>query len=138
WTPEEGVARVHALLRQLEARGPSPGLARLYTTLAELVGSSGHDDDHCLVAADRAVALARVVQDAYVLGRAEWHRGMALLGLGRLEEAQRALEAAIAQAEAVNDLATLADALNIVGCVYEDRGAFARSHLYAERALAIA
>jgi tetratricopeptide (TPR) repeat protein/transcriptional regulator with XRE-family HTH domain len=136
-TPEEGVARVRTLLPQLEARGPSPGLARLYTALARLLEISGRGDQF-LEAAERAVALARVVQDEHILCRAEYEQGTALSQLGRHEESKWALEAAIAHAEAVDDLGTLSHALDMVGCIYEERGEYAESRAYAERALAVA
>jgi tetratricopeptide (TPR) repeat protein len=58
--------------------------------------------------------------------------------LGRQEEAQRALEAAIAHAGTAGDLVTLSQALDMVGCAYEDRGDIGRSRAYTERALAVA
>jgi tetratricopeptide (TPR) repeat protein len=79
-----------------------------------------------------------MVQDEHILGKAEWHRGCALAVLGRPDESRQALEAATAHAEAVDDLASLSHALDMVGCNYEERGEIGQSRVYAERALAVA
>jgi tetratricopeptide (TPR) repeat protein len=136
-TPGEGVARVQALTVQLEAHGPSPGLARLYTALARLLEISGRYDQ-MLAAAERAVTLAHEAQDDQILGRAESRVAEALCGLGRREEARLVLEAATAHAEAVGDLASLSYALDFVGNTYEAQGEYAQSRAYAEQALVVA
>src|SRR5205085_9878055 len=108
-----------------------------YTTLAWRGLCRGRYDEQ-LAAAERAVDLARTVDDNRLLAEVELWRGEALLHLARLEEALRAMETAISLAEAAGDLHILTWALTYASATYEDRGEFTRSRLYGERALAVA
>jgi tetratricopeptide (TPR) repeat protein len=79
-----------------------------------------------------------VVGDDRILADAETKRGLALLFLGRMEDAQRVLEEAIPRAEAVGDLDILRQVLTSVANVYGTRGELEQGRRYAERALEVA
>jgi tetratricopeptide (TPR) repeat protein len=136
-TAEDGVRRLRAALETWTQHEPSPGLAALYAALAHLYFASGRTGEQ-LAAAERAAELARVVGDDRILADAENRRGLALLLLGRLEEAQQVLEETIPLTEAVGDLNTLARVLTNVAGVYRARGEWDRSRQCAERALEMA
>jgi transcriptional regulator with XRE-family HTH domain/tetratricopeptide (TPR) repeat protein len=139
-TPEEGVRRLRPLVdaQALNAtpRVPGPGLAALYTALAHLCYMGGRYPEH-LEAAERATALARAVGDERLLAEAEFERGVALAERSAAE-ALPVLAEASRLAEEVGDLDTLCYALDLMGCVYENSGAFGPARQYTERALAVA
>jgi tetratricopeptide (TPR) repeat protein len=136
-TQRAGIERLQALLPTLEARPPTPGLAALSAELANLFFHSGSYQEE-LAAADRAADIARLLNEEHLLAPAAYHRGMALVWLGRTAEGQRALDEAIARAEAVGDLNSLCDTLDTVGLLYTDRGDFERGRTYYERAASVA
>jgi tetratricopeptide (TPR) repeat protein len=136
-TAEDGVRRLRAALETVSMREPSHGLAALYAALAHLYFASGRTGEQ-LTAAERTVELARVVGDDRILADAETKRGLALLLLGRMEEAQRVLEEAIPLAEAVGDLDILRQVLTSAASVYITRGELERGRRHAERALEVA
>ncbi len=137
-TPEEGVPRLQQQLAPLEEAGASHELAMLYAALAHLFFISGRYGEQ-LVAAERAVALARLVGDDRVLAVAEGRRGLALMMTADHAAAGLpALREAIRVAESVGDLDTLRSALNNVAYMYMIEGEFTRSRHYAEQALEVA
>jgi tetratricopeptide (TPR) repeat protein len=147
-TPEEGLRRLRPLVdpQALKAahQPPGPGLAALYTALAHLCYMGGHYSEH-LEAAEQAVALAHTVGDERLLAAAQFERGVALTQRGgvalterSVAEALPALEEASRLAEVVGDLDTLCYALDLMGCAYENSGAFEPARQYTERALAAA
>jgi tetratricopeptide (TPR) repeat protein len=109
----------------------------LYAELANLFFLIGRNQEE-LATADRAAQIARLSNEERLLALAAYHRGMALVWLGRIADGQRALEEAIARAEAVGDLNTLCDVLDMVGLLYTDRGDFERGRTYYERAASVA
>jgi tetratricopeptide (TPR) repeat protein len=136
-TAEDGIRRLRAALEAVGMDEPTPGLAALYAALAHLYFAGGRIDEQ-LVAAERAMELARAVGDDRILADAETKRALALLLLGRLEDAQRVLEEAIPLAEAVGDLDILGRMLTNVGSVYGAIGELEQGRRYAERALEVA
>ena len=132
-TPQAGVARIEPLLASLGASGATPGLATLYVTLAYLYFAGGRYVEQ-LAAAERAVELARTLQEERTLVVAQDRRALALLMLGRLGECQLLLaEEVIPRAESAEDLRTLARALDNLGAVYGLRGDAERERQYLER-----
>jgi len=136
-TPEEGVRRFQPLVDTLESHGPSHGMAALYAALAHLYFATGRYPEQ-LVAAERAMQAARLLDDDRLLAEAEGRRSLALLMLGRPEEALVVSERVTAVAEVVGDLDSLRRALNVAATIYRDRGEFAAARRDIERALAIA
>jgi DNA-binding SARP family transcriptional activator/uncharacterized protein (DUF924 family) len=154
-TPDEGVTHLsrisasettaNGLLGSLEESsgaltqsGPArASLAALYVALARLFYAMGRHTEE-LTAAERAVELARVVQNDLILAEAEVRRGSALTNLGHVEEGLQVLERAILLAETAGDLRSLCIALNNVAEVYRVAGKFAQSRTYIERAIAVA
>src|ERR1051326_5427091 len=94
-TPQAGVARIEPLLASLGASGATPGLATLYVTLAYLYFAGGRYVEQ-LAAAERAVELARTLQEERTLVVAQDRRALALLMLGRLGECQLLLAEGVA------------------------------------------
>jgi len=137
-TPHEGIARLRPLRDALAALEISQqALAALDLALAQLYYISGQHDQQ-LIAATRAVELAREVGAEPTLVQAELRRGNALLMLGRMDEGATVVEGAIPLAEVTGDLWSLAHALNSISVVYETHGEFERTHGYVERAFAVA
>jgi tetratricopeptide (TPR) repeat protein/transcriptional regulator with XRE-family HTH domain len=134
---QEGVRHLQPLLETLEASGPSHALAGLYAALADLFYAGGQTREQ-LAAAARAVALARVLGEERILADAETRWSLALLAMGRVEEARRVLEEVIPRAEAVGDLDILNRALTTITGVYIARGEYDKSGRYGKRALEVA
>ncbi len=136
-TPQEGITRLQPLIEHGAARVASHGLAALHAALAHLCFVAGRYEEQ-RAAAERAAALARAVGDDRVRADAEQRRGLALLMLGRDEEALGVFAEVVPLAEAVGDLNSLCLALNNVASIYNAKGEFATSRPYLERALAVA
>jgi tetratricopeptide (TPR) repeat protein len=105
-TPEDGIPRLEDMIARAEAGSLSACLAALYSAISNLYYLSGRYRDQ-LAASERAVALSWVVADDRLRGQAEVRRGMALMTLGRLDDAIKAYQTAIPLAEAAQDLDTL-------------------------------
>jgi class 3 adenylate cyclase/tetratricopeptide (TPR) repeat protein len=145
-TPEDGIRRIRALLDQIEAatdingdtRGESPtaqpGVASLYAALANLYEEGERFSDQ-LVAAERALELARAVGDERILAESEMWRAAALAELGDPDDARQMLEDVIPLAESTGDLLTLSRAFNLLAWVYSEAGQYDRERQYRERAL---
>jgi tetratricopeptide (TPR) repeat protein len=88
--------------------------------------------------AEQAVELGRALQDEQILAEAEGRRGLALVVLGRVEEALPVLEEAIRRSDAVGDLHSLYRSLNNLSALHEHRGAFAQAAPCSKRALEVA
>ncbi|HZS92214.1 MAG TPA: AAA family ATPase [Chloroflexota bacterium] len=136
-TPIEGIARLRPILATLEARPPSQALAALYNALADLLYVTGQYDEE-LAAGERAVEIARTLQDERLMSFAKYQKGMALAFMGRTDEGLHVLDEAIAQAEAVGDLYTVCVALDPVGYTRMVRGEFEASARCYELAVATA
>jgi tetratricopeptide (TPR) repeat protein len=84
------------------------------------------------------VELARAVGDDRILADAETKRALALLLLGRMEDARSVLEEAIPLADAAGDLEILGRMLTNVGSVYVATGELEQGRRCAQRALEVA
>jgi tetratricopeptide (TPR) repeat protein len=111
--------------------------AQLQGALSGLCFMAGHYRD-ALDAAERAVGAAQTTGDGGLLARERLQLGVALFTVGRLTEATEQLEHAIAGADAVGELETLAEALRMASWVYQTRGAFAQSQAVQVRGLVVA
>ncbi len=136
-TPNEGMARVGALLASLETGGARPGLASLYSRLSFLLCVTGRYE-FGLMAATRATDMARELGDKGILGHAGSSRGMALMMLGRLDEALEALLEAIPLAEDAGELEALASTLTNVATIHMWRGQFDLAWPAAEESIRVA
>lgn len=140
-TPSEGRAYLRSLLAAVEAPHrsvvPSETLAQLYGSLAFLCFVGG-DYAGQLNAAERMAELVRDGRDTTRLAQAERARGLALIKLGRLDEALVAEEATLHAAEVAGDLDSMVSALNDLAANYRQRGELRTSWSYSERALAAA
>ena len=136
-TVDDGIGRIQALLARFEVDRASPGLAALYAKLAQLYFLAGRYGEQ-LIAAERAVELARDVADVKLQAEVTWMHGLALACTQRLEDGTRAMEEASRLAEAIGDLFTLSHALNNLAIWYGNRGEHARSRSCSERALEVA
>jgi tetratricopeptide (TPR) repeat protein len=146
-TPEIGIARLGPLLDDLRGEGLSGiGQARLYGALAHLLWRSGWFTEgtaaarrlaDAVVAAERAMDLARAAHDDGVLVRAMYTRASALLWLGRVEEALTAHEELLPLAEAAGDLLTLFSGFVHLQVLHEYRGEFAQEQRYIDRCVAL-
>jgi tetratricopeptide (TPR) repeat protein len=135
--PDAGLERIRALLETVEARGPSPTLARLYQALGHLLYFSGRIDE-ARAATERLADLARTLGDAQLLAPAELARGNELRMMGRVEEALPVMEEAIRLAESLHHPAGLIGALDNMAWVFIGRGELAAAAQHNGRALALA
>jgi tetratricopeptide (TPR) repeat protein/transcriptional regulator with XRE-family HTH domain len=133
-TPSAGIARVQPSLEPLATKGLSArGRAMLQFTLATLYNNGSLYAEE-LEMAEQAVELARSLGDDALAAQTQAVRGMALMHLGRLDEAVLTLEEAASVAETVGDLLTLSRAfMNLMG-THIRRGAFAQARASGERA----
>jgi predicted ATPase/DNA-binding XRE family transcriptional regulator len=132
------VRRLQQLAERLEARGPSHGLVKLYAVLADLLTWYCGRYSEGQVTTERAVELARVLGDTQLLAEALAAHGHAQLAVGRLAQAQQALEEAIPLAEAAGDFVeSLPKALWLLSIVYLLYGELDRSTTYCERELVV-
>jgi tetratricopeptide (TPR) repeat protein len=136
-TPDEGLAHIQPLLDALDEHSPPAGSETLYQVLAHLYFASRRYARQ-LAAADRAADLARSAGNDWVLADAENDRGLALLLLGRPEEALPFLGRAAQLAQAVGNLNTLNWALSNTGSAYLRLGELEMARRYMERALELA
>ena len=136
-TTQEGIAQLQPMLEMLTWSGPSPGLAALHISLAELFQAAGRYREG-LEAAGRASELARAIGDDRLLADAGQRRSQGLALLGQVEEARRVLEEVIPLAEAVGDLNTLRLAVGNLGEAYMHLGNLDAAGRYKERWLEVA
>jgi tetratricopeptide (TPR) repeat protein len=131
------VRTLQAALAPLDDDDETPtsrGLVRLYMALVDPLYSLNRFED-ALTAGWRALELARQVGDQGLIARATVGHGLALHGIGRLDEARAVLEDAVPLAEAWGDLAGLAEGLTRTGDIYITQGRPERGREYYERAL---
>ena len=112
-------------------------LAEMNIALAQCY-SINADFGAILTAGNRAASLARVANDRRLLAQAQLYCGHALSGLDQLDDALLVIEQVIPEAEAVQDLLTLSEALNTLAQLYEGRGEFGKSIPMMDRALEVA
>jgi tetratricopeptide (TPR) repeat protein len=135
--PEEGIARLLPLLEERKEEVASAGLVLLQAALAGLYQET-HQYQKQLVVAERAVAMAKALQDDTLLVQAQHGYGLALGLLHRDEEALSVLEVQVSLAEAVGDLFNLSADLNNLAELWMRRGAFTQGCHYGERAVEVA
>jgi tetratricopeptide (TPR) repeat protein len=112
-------------------------LAEINIALAQLY-SVNADFTSMLEAGNRATSLARATTDRRLLAQAQLFCGHALNGLDRPDDSLSVIEQVIPEAEAVEDLLTLSEALNTLAQMYESRGEFGKSIPMMDRALEVA
>ena len=137
-TGELGLTRVEPLLipAALEALKPATQ-AELWRAHAILLFGQNRYSEQ-LISARRAAALARAINDTRALARSQRVEGLALVQLGRLDDALPVLRDTIRSAEVVGDLDSLSAALNDSAAVYRMRGELAASWTYSGRAVEVA
>ena len=135
--PEEGLRRLRPAVEALSTSAGSESVAALYVALGHLCWAC-HRLDEQLAAAERAAALAPLVQDGKLLAEIGWMHGFALTMADRSDEALAVMEATVPLAEAAGDLYSLAHTLNNMGCIYDGMGKREEAKPYFDRALAAA
>src|SRR5262249_22662402 len=137
-TPQEGIARLQPLLTPgAKDAMPARSLAAVYLALLELYYIAGRYSDQ-LEAAEQAKLLAVALADVVVLAETEGRRALALLYLGRVDEALRMLETIIPLLEHAENYWALPHALHFAALAYQMRGEFDLARRYAEQGLAAA
>ena len=136
----ETIARLRRVIVLAEARGPSPGLAQLYLSLAyQYMYSLQYAEE--LDAVEQALQVAQAAHDPLLVARARTWHGTALYLVGRLEEALAELEAALPvleQPEALEDVDGLRRAMIDLGLVLTHLGRVREAEVHFQRALALA
>lgn len=140
-TYDAGIARIQSLLETVTGGGEglraTPAQVSLRVVLSSLfLERSSYTEALC--AGEEAVVVAQMVGDSGLLAQAEGRRGLALLLLGRREEARKVLEAVVPLAEAAYDLDTLNRALLNIALSYLWAGKYQVGRPFLERALALA
>ncbi|HLJ69602.1 MAG TPA: AAA family ATPase [Chloroflexota bacterium] len=135
----EGIARLEPLLERFELmegadRPHLMALAELLLALGDLYYEAGRYPEE-LDAAERAVELGRLLRENRLITDGERQKGLALLSLGRREEARGVWAAALPLMEATRDLYNLSHTLNNLAIVCSDSQQAAE---YVDRALAVA
>jgi tetratricopeptide (TPR) repeat protein len=136
-TPREGLGCIQPWVGPIEALASPTALAALYEALAILFFGIGQNGDF-LATIERAVAQARLGDDAHAQARVTMNLGNALQMVGRVEESLRITAEAIRLAEVANDQEFLCTALQNTGYNHIYRGEFALGEQFVQRALAIA
>lgn len=136
-TSATGIKRIRATLETGKANESLAGRAALQVALADLYYAAGRYREQ-LAAAEEAASLARALGNEILLTQAEQWRTTALLTLGRPEDALPALEEVIPISKALGDLSSHLNALNHAAQAHIQRGEFATSQSYIDRALATA
>jgi transcriptional regulator with XRE-family HTH domain/tetratricopeptide (TPR) repeat protein len=131
-----GEATENDAARQVLPVSPE-ALARLEEALAGLVFLAG-DYLGALGTAQRAVEVAKAIQDVGLLARGQLRFGVALHTVGRTKEAVENLKRAVEGAEVAQDLETLAEAMRMESWALQTRGAFAQSQAIQPRAMSTA
>jgi transcriptional regulator with XRE-family HTH domain len=142
-----GIARFGPMIDDLQVRGLSAlGQARLHSALAHVLHRGAFYDagetapgrlSEAVLAAERAMTLARAGGDDEVLAQAILAQGLALGWLGRLEEALDVIEGALPLAEASGDIQLLFFTLVQAQIGREIHGDFELSQRYVDRGLAV-
>jgi predicted ATPase/DNA-binding XRE family transcriptional regulator len=136
-TSEAGLQRLEPLLASARAAFSPHAQAALYTAMGQLLFSAARYGEQ-LAATDRAIELLGATHDDRMLAEAERGQALALLNLGRTEEASQRLEHARLVSEAAGDLANVCGCLSALAHIYAIKADFAQSRRYAEHGLALA
>ena len=136
-TPEAGLAHIQGVLDSPDSETLMPAtLAGLLSAQAFLCFVNGRYHEQ-LAIDERIVALARSVGDAALTARAQAHRALALVMLGRFEEAQPAIEHVLPQLETSDDPTSLVMGLNALAGAFAARGTLAEAERYMDKQLDI-
>ncbi len=137
-TGELGLIRVEPQLTPatLQALKPTTQVALWCAHAVLLFGQNRYVEQ--LASAQRAAALAQAANDISALARSKRLEGLALVQLGRLEQALPVLRDTVRSAEIVGDLDSLSAALNDSAAVYRVRGELTSSWTYSARAVEVA
>jgi tetratricopeptide (TPR) repeat protein len=137
-TTEAGIARLRPLAALLEPRGPTLGIAAVYSTLAHLYFVECREVEG-LAAADRMMEIARALGDERRIAQALGRRSAILTRMvDGFEEWEEAAAACLAAGEQAGDPEGLVWALEDVGETHNRRGRFELAWLYFDRALRLA
>ncbi|HCG00133.1 MAG TPA: hypothetical protein DEV93_06265 [Chloroflexi bacterium] len=136
-TIREGVERVEQLLNKVSEAAPSSALAAIYAALARLYYFGNHQRKS-LMAAERAVELARAVSDERILVQAEVRRAAALYLLGHLDEALPSAQGAYQLANRMGDRDSACRALHTISAVHMVKGELVESERFRRLMLAVA
>lgn len=136
---EQGISRVEPLLQRFEHTDHADrlhlsALAELLLALGDLYYEAGRYLDE-LAAAERAAGLGRQLGEDHLITDGERQRGLALISLGRREEAMCVWAAALPRMEATRDLYNLSHTLNNLSMGCSDQQ---QATEYVERALKVA
>jgi tetratricopeptide (TPR) repeat protein len=142
--PVEGIVNLESQIARLDTKHASDELAfstharaELYTALAFLKGTSGLHGES-LEAAENGLGFARQTNDALLEAQAQALCGFGLCGLGRLEEADRALSVAIPELAARKEQRVRWLALNVLSFAHILRGSWDQGEQYVVSGLAAA
>jgi tetratricopeptide (TPR) repeat protein len=134
-TASEGLSLLESSIDTIAKGGISPvTLAEINIALAQLY-SVKLDFTAMLEAGERAVNMALAANDRRLLAQSQLYCGHALNGLDKPDDSLAVIEQVIPEAEAVEDLLTLSEALNALAQTYESRGEFGKSIPMMDRAL---
>ncbi|HEX8995196.1 MAG TPA: AAA family ATPase [Ktedonobacterales bacterium] len=137
-TAEAGLRRVAPLLSPSAlAYLTLPTQVTLWRAFAVLQFTQNRYGEQ-LTSARRAFLLAREANDATAQAQALRLQGLALVLLGRLDEAESVLRDTIGLSELVGDLDSLSAALNDSAALYRAQGALTTSWEFSGRALQVA
>lgn len=138
--PNAAITAIRAVLDGLdedEEDEPSGGVAKLYVALVDPLYHLNRFED-ALMAAYRAVELARLHDDEWLSVEAAVRYGLALGGIGRLHDATTTLEEVIPRAETIGNLAGLLEALMALGDIALALGGPNEAKSLYNRAFAVA
>lgn len=137
-TCDQGLARVEPLLAPMALRDLrlSTQVMLLCAHAVLLFGEGRYLEQ--LASAQRAATLAREAHDMASLAKSMRLEGLALVLLGRLDEALPVLQETIKTAEIVGDLDSFSAALNDAAAAYRIRGELTSSWTHSARAVEVA
>lgn len=137
-TGDQGLSRVEPLLApEMMADVTRPTQIALLCAHAVLLFALSRYDEQ-LASAQRAGALAREASDTAALARSMRLEGLALVLLGRFDEALPVGLETIRLAELAGDLDSFSAALNDTAAVYRVRGELTSSRTYSARSIEVA
>lgn len=135
---DQGLSRVEPLLApEKMAEVAPPAQVALWRAHAVLLFALNRYAEQ-LASARRAGALARATHDTEALAQSMRLEGLALVLLGRFDEALPVALETIRLAEMAGDLDSFSAALNDTAAIYRDRGELASSWIYSARSVEVA
>ncbi|MGH2409410.1 MAG: tetratricopeptide repeat protein, partial [Chloroflexota bacterium] len=134
---EDSVERVNAVLSLMDEHESEHTRGIVYLAYAFYLTMRNRPQER-LIVTERAVSLARRLNDDVLLAQALQGRGMALFMVGRRDEAFAAAHEALQLCEARGDLGLLSEVLVDLVFVHVHRGEFGLGNHYNDRSLEIA